>query len=82
VSSFLFGLWHIYPSLGVSALRIPVVGEVPQLIVVTAICTATFFAGLLFCFMKLKTDNLLTPILGHWFINAYGIFFAVLAWRQ
>ena len=42
---------------------------------------ATTAAGLIFGWLRYKSDSLLTPIALHWALNATGALSAAIAWR-
>jgi uncharacterized protein len=73
VSSVVFGFWHVAPT--VVALRINAVpaaspegiATIGGAVVVTAI------AGMLFCWLRLRSGSLAAPILAHWATNALGL---------
>ncbi|WP_189867269.1 CPBP family intramembrane glutamic endopeptidase [Streptomyces poonensis] len=77
VSSALFGLWHILPSLGLAAAKpalAPVFGD-SALGVVTAVAATVVFttgAGVLFCELRRRSGSLLAPMGLHWAVNALG----------
>ncbi len=77
VSSLLFGLWHVLPSLHLAT-------EKPALTAVfghsalgaaLAVLSAVLFtagAGALFCELRRRSDSLLAPMGLHWAVNALG----------
>ncbi|MFF3930250.1 CPBP family intramembrane glutamic endopeptidase [Streptomyces hirsutus] len=77
VSSVLFGLWHILPSLGLVAAKprlTPVFGH-SALGAVVADAGAVLFtaaAGVLFCELRRRSGSLLAPMGLHWAVNALG----------
>ncbi|MEV5598763.1 CPBP family intramembrane glutamic endopeptidase [Streptomyces sp. NPDC052496] len=77
VSSALFGVWHVLPSLGLAAAKpalTPVFGRsVPG--AVAAVVAAVLFtgaAGVLFCELRRRSGSLLAPMGLHWAVNAFG----------
>jgi membrane protease YdiL (CAAX protease family) len=81
VSSALFGLWHIEPTLEtmsgnrvVGSVSSGVVG--PVLVVIGALAV-TFTAGLVFCWLRLRSRSLLAPVLAHLATNGLAL---TLAW--
>jgi membrane protease YdiL (CAAX protease family) len=82
VSSALFGLWHILPT--ISGLRAnelaegvaATVGAVGGAVMVTAI------GGLLFCALRLHTGGLIAPVLAHTATNSFAIVAAFLVQRS
>jgi membrane protease YdiL (CAAX protease family) len=83
VSSGLFGLWHIIPSLRLTKAN-AVLGDVfggSVLGVAVVDAGAVLFtaaAGVLFCELRRRSDSLLAPMGLHWATNALGYFFAFL----
>lgn len=81
-SSTLFGLWHVIPSIGVQTTLISEdLKAFEQIIIISAIVLATFFAGMILCELKNRFNSLYIPIAAHWTINGLGIIFAYLAWN-
>lgn len=81
VSSALFGLWHIAPSLAVDAAAISV-GDigVNQTMLIAGIVLVTYGAGVLLCELRRRSDSLLAPILVHWTINGLAALAAAFVW--
>jgi uncharacterized protein len=81
VSSALFGLWHILPT--ISGLRanelaegvIATIGAVVGAVIVTTI------GGVLFCALRLHTGSLIAPVLAHTSTNSLAIVAAFLVQR-
>ncbi|WP_405714302.1 CPBP family intramembrane metalloprotease [Streptomyces xanthophaeus] len=77
VSSLLFGLWHVLPSLHLAAAK-PAVNSVvgdSGLGAVLAVLGAVLFtaaAGVLFCELRRRSGSLLAPVGLHWAVNAFG----------
>jgi len=67
ISSAIFGLWHI----GFILRTVPRVQlfKVKGIITAFGILVIGFIGSLIFGFLRIKTDNLLSPILVHWIIN-------------
>lgn len=82
VSSLLFGLWHIHPTLDALSANdlaestLETVGAVAGAVVVTAI------GGVLFCMLRLWTGSLLAPIVTHIATNSFGTLAAYLVLRE
>ncbi|MHA6795308.1 CPBP family intramembrane glutamic endopeptidase [Pseudonocardia bannensis] len=79
VSSALFGLWHVLPSLGMSSANAAVgeyvggwgaVGQAGLAVV------ATFAAGILLCAWRRWGGHLVTPMLSHMATNSLGVLIA------
>ncbi|MFD4913436.1 CPBP family intramembrane glutamic endopeptidase [Streptomyces virginiae] len=77
VSSVLFGLWHVLPSLHLATAK-PAVNTVvgdSGLGAVLAVLGAVLFtaaAGVLFCELRRRSGSLLAPMGLHWAVNALG----------
>lgn len=81
VTSALFGLWHVAPTLRTAAGNGAVAGTASSpggmaLLVLGAVAV-TFVAGLVFCWLRLRSGSLLAPLLAHCATN--GVALAV-AW--
>ncbi|MFT4200659.1 lysostaphin resistance A-like protein [Gordonia sp. (in: high G+C Gram-positive bacteria)] len=86
VGAVLFGLWHITSSMNLAGdnkgLRDVVgSGDAGQILGVLLAVVATTAAGLVFGWLRYKTDSLLPSIALHWALNATGALGAALAWR-
>ena len=84
ISSALFGLWHILPSLGLaksSSTLSSTLGTdyIAQILSVIGAVLLTFVAALVFCWIRIRSKSLLAPILAHWAINVTALVFAYLA---
>ncbi|MFF4421653.1 CPBP family intramembrane glutamic endopeptidase [Streptomyces sp. NPDC001549] len=83
VSSLLFGLWHVLPSLHLATAK-PAVNSVvgdSGLGAVLAVLGAVLFtasAGVLFCELRRRSGSLLAPMGLHWAVNALGYLFGYL----
>ena len=77
LASALFGLWHVS-----TAGKIDVVNDVAvqMAFINLAVFLATAAAGCLLLILRWRSDSLLAPIMAHWFINAFAIFLAYIAW--
>ncbi|MEV6399780.1 type II CAAX endopeptidase family protein [Streptomyces sp. NPDC051907] len=77
VSSLLFGLWHVLPSLHLATAKpavTAVFGDV-ALGAALAVASAVLFtaaAGVLFCELRRRSGSLLAPMGLHWAVNALG----------
>jgi uncharacterized protein len=71
VSSGLFGLWHVLAALGGGA-----AGTAAR-VVVTVLFTSA--AGVVLCWLRLRSGSLLAPILAHWTVNGLGVIVTLLA---
>ncbi|HKQ00824.1 MAG TPA: CPBP family intramembrane glutamic endopeptidase [Actinomycetes bacterium] len=84
LSSGLFGLWHVLPSLGGGAANATIAGVVGAdaggmavRVVVTVLFTS--LAGVALCWLRLRSDSLLAPMMAHWTVNGLGVIVATLA---
>jgi membrane protease YdiL (CAAX protease family) len=88
LSSALFGLWHVLPSLrlGSSNQAIGSIagsaagGRAAQVVVVAGTVAFTAAAGLLLCELRRRSGSLLAPAGLHWATNALGVLAGVIAW--
>jgi len=84
LSSGLFGLWHVLPSLGGGAANAAIadmvggdaVGTVARVMVTVGF---TGVAGLVLCWLRLRSGSLLAPMLAHWTVNGLGVIVALVA---
>ncbi|WP_242579765.1 CPBP family intramembrane glutamic endopeptidase [Streptomyces sp. MST-110588] len=77
VSSVLFGVWHVLPSLGLATDKpalTPVFGRsaLGATVAVVAAVLFTGAAGVLFCELRRRSGSLLAPMGLHWAVNAFG----------
>jgi membrane protease YdiL (CAAX protease family) len=77
VSSFLFGLWHILPSLHLATEKpalTPVFGASPigAIVADAAAVLFTGLSGVVFCELRRRSSSLLAPMGLHWATNALG----------
>ncbi len=87
VSSLLFGIWHIVPSLGLdhSSNGISsVIGNSnnAQIIAIIVVVCVTSLTGIGLCELRRRSDSLIAPFLAHWAINGGAVIFAALAWTH
>ena len=86
VSSTLFGLWHVVPSLSLAKSN-PAVGAVVghgvsgQVAGVLVAMLFTAAVGLLFCELRRRSGSLLASAGLHWAANALGVVVAMLLWH-
>lgn len=78
VSSLLFGIWHVLPSLRLNRVNPAVTdlagpGRPGQLLAVTAVVVFTAAAGVLLCELRRRSGSLLAPIGLHWAVNGLGV---------
>jgi membrane protease YdiL (CAAX protease family) len=84
LSSGLFGLWHIMASLGggpANAAIVGVVGGDAAGTVTRVIVTVLFttLGGVVLCWLRLRSNSLLAPMLAHWTVNALGVIVTLVA---
>lgn len=79
-----FGLWHILPARQVTSFNPVTEGlagdPATRALGVAAAVAGTALAGLVFCWLRLRSRSLLAPALVHWTVNGlgYALAFAVL----
>ena len=71
-SSAVFGIWHVRPTLSGLAANDLVDGPVATSAAVLLACLGTAAAGVLFCWLRLRSGSLLAPALLHLATNALG----------
>jgi membrane protease YdiL (CAAX protease family) len=81
ITSALFGLWHIEPTLHTMSDNRLVAGASTsvggQVLVVFGSVAVTFIAGLVFCWLRLRSRSLIAPVMAH--VATNGVALAV-AW--
>jgi uncharacterized protein len=82
-SSGLFGLWHVLPALGGgmanAAMAAAVGGDVAGTATrVVATVVFTSVAGVVLCWLRLRSNSLVAPVLAHWTVNGLGVIVAAL----
>lgn len=81
LSSFLFGLWHVLPALGLAEIN-PVFewllgdGLAGKVGGVAIAVVGTFFFGLGLCFLRFRSGSILAPLIVHVASNTTGYVFA------
>ena len=85
VSSALFGLWHILPSLGLAADNEAIgnaVGQGRSAQVITVAGTVLFTAasGVVFCELRRRSGSLLAPAALHWAVNGLSVLASAAVW--
>lgn len=84
-SSFLFGLWHVLPT-GLTVDNNEAVGDVADTgaglaLAILGGVLGTWLVGYLFCWLRLRANSLLAPILFHTATNSFAYLGAVFAVR-
>jgi membrane protease YdiL (CAAX protease family) len=86
VTSALFGLWHIVPTLHTMADNPAVAGfsgsVAGRVLVVLGSVTVTFVAGLAFCWLRLRSRSLIAPVMAHFATNGLALAVAWLTIRH
>ncbi|MEU7075169.1 type II CAAX endopeptidase family protein [Streptomyces narbonensis] len=77
VSSLLFGLWHVLPSLHLATAKpalTSVLGDsaLGSVLAVVGAVLFTAASGVLFCELRRRSGSLLAPMGLHWAVNAFG----------
>jgi membrane protease YdiL (CAAX protease family) len=85
VSSALFGLWHVLPSLGINSVNTAVGavfghGNGGRLLAVASAVTFTALAGVLMCELRRRSGSLLAAAGLHWATNGLGVLLATALW--
>ncbi|MEV4537055.1 CPBP family intramembrane glutamic endopeptidase [Asanoa sp. NPDC049518] len=83
VSSVLFGLWHVLPSLRLgraNELVGSVYGSAAGVALTTSAVLATVLAGLVLAALRRRSGSLLAPIGLHWATNALGYLIGAAIW--
>ena len=77
VTSVLFGLWHIAPTLGTMSDNHEFKGAAAsvagQSLLVLGAIAVTFAAGLIFCWLRLKSGSLIAPVMAHFATNGLAL---------
>jgi uncharacterized protein len=77
VTSALFGLWHIAPTLGTMSDNHEFAGAAAsvagQVLLVLGAIAVTFVAGLVFCWLRLRSRSLVAPVLAHVATNGLAL---------
>jgi membrane protease YdiL (CAAX protease family) len=86
VSSALFGLWHVLPSLRLGHANRAVGGTVghgpaAQVLWVTGAVVFTALAGVVLCELRRRSGSLIAPIGLHWSTNGLGVLVSAAVWR-
>jgi uncharacterized protein len=84
LSSGLFGLWHVLPSLAggtANATMASVVGADAAGTMVRVVVTVVFtsLAGVVLCWLRRRSGSLLAPVLAHWTVNGLGVIVTLVA---
>jgi uncharacterized protein len=85
VSSALFGLWHVLPSLGLSANNEAITGTVgtgksAQTTTVLATVVFTALSGVVFCEVRRRSGSILASAGLHWATNGLSVLASAAVW--
>jgi membrane protease YdiL (CAAX protease family) len=83
LSSALFGLWHVLAALGggpANAAIAELVGGDAAGTMLRVVITVLFTsaAGVVLCWLRLRSGSLLAPVLAHWAVNGLGVIMLLL----
>jgi membrane protease YdiL (CAAX protease family) len=85
ITSALFGLWHIAPTLHTMSDNRAVSGASAsaggRVLLVVGSVAVTFVAGLVFCWLRLRSRSLIAPVMGHAAVNGLALTVAWFAVR-
>jgi membrane protease YdiL (CAAX protease family) len=85
VSSALFGLWHILPSLGLATDNEAIgnavgQGRSAQVIAVLGTVAFTGLSGVVFCELRRRSGSILAPAALHWAVNGLSVLASAAVW--
>jgi membrane protease YdiL (CAAX protease family) len=85
VSSALFGLWHVLPSLGLAANNQAITGTVgtgrsAQTTTVLATVLFTALSGVVFCEVRRRSGSILASVGLHWATNGLSVLASAAVW--
>ncbi len=69
-SSLVFGLWHIRPALDLLAANDIASGTPEKVVAVAGAVLGTILAGLFFCWLRVRSDSLVAPLVAHTATNS------------
>jgi len=75
LTSVLFGLWHVAPTLHTMSDN-QSVRHTPAVLVVLGAVALTFAAGVVFCWLRLRSGSLVAPAIAHFATNGLALAFA------
>ena len=77
ITSVLFGLWHIVPTLHTMrdnrAVAVASASMAGESLVVLGSVAVTFVAGLIFCWLRLRSRSLIAPVMAHFATNGLAL---------
>ena len=77
LSSVVFGLWHIAPTMVALEINAVAVGSAEGVATIVGAVVVTTIAGWLFCWLRVRSGSLLAPILAHVATNSVSLVAAV-----
>jgi membrane protease YdiL (CAAX protease family) len=85
VTSLLFGLWHVLPSLGLASDNQAISGTVgsgrsAEVVTVLGTMGFTALAGVVFCELRRRSGSLLAPAGLHWAVNGLAVLASAAVW--
>ena len=85
VSSLLFGLWHVLPSLGLASSNQAIGGAVGrgrtgQVLAIAATVLFTAGSGVVFCELRRRSGSLLPAAALHWAVNGLSVLASAAVW--
>ena len=87
ISSLLFGLWHVLPSLHLDSANRGVnelmsgAGGAANVVTIAATVAFTALGGVVAGELRRRSGSVLASVGMHWATNALGVLFGVLAWK-
>jgi membrane protease YdiL (CAAX protease family) len=72
-SSLVFGLWHIRPSIELLDANGVAASTAGRIAVVAGAVAATTLAGLVFCWLRVRSHSLVAPYLTHTAVNSFAL---------
>lgn len=79
ISSLCFGLWHVFSSLGVSNALFSANDTAHTMLSMLTVVIVTSIAGMVFCYLRLRSGSVIASMLAHWSINAFALIAAAVA---
>jgi uncharacterized protein len=79
ISSVVFGLWHVAPTIVTLQVNGVAVGSVEGLGAIVGAVAVTTVAGIAFSALRLGAGSLVAPVLAHWATNSTGLLAAAVA---
>jgi len=80
-SSLLFGVWHIVPALKVMVRNFAVASLAPGIGMFILGILGACIAGYIFGWVRVKTNNMIGPVIAHLFINDIALVLIYFMWK-